>query len=77
MFALVPSAADTAHLLVQTEPGAPVWLRAIAHPLLLLALLFIATTLSHLLCRVSFSAPAMRAIDRRRRERAALRTRVR
>src|SRR6202008_2188316 len=51
MLILLPSAVDMVRLLVQTEPGAPVWLRAIAHPALLLAVLSIAATLSHVLYR--------------------------
>jgi lysylphosphatidylglycerol synthetase-like protein (DUF2156 family) len=76
MLILLPSAVDMVRLLVQTEPGAPVWLRAIAHPALLLAVLSIAATLSHVLYRVSFSAEEIRAAARRRRERGVQRTRV-
>lgn len=62
-----------AHLLVRTEPGASVWLRAFAYPIVLATVVLLAFMLAHLLCRGSFS-DAERAADRRRRERAQQRT---
>jgi hypothetical protein len=59
------SAPTIADLLVQIEPEAPAWLRAIASPVVLLAVAIIAALLTHLLCRVSFSAEEIRAAARR------------
>lgn len=56
-----------AHLLVHTEPGASVWLRAFAYPIVLATVVLLALMLAHLLCRGSFS-DAERAADHRRRE---------
>jgi hypothetical protein len=63
-----------AHLMLQIQPEAPAWLRVIAVPVVISAVIAPLSIIPHLLCRISFSAAEMRASDRRRRERAQQRT---
>jgi hypothetical protein len=53
------------HLLLQTAPGAPDWLPAIAPHVVSIAVSFPVALLAHLLGRLSFTTDEIRAADRR------------